>query len=140
MGTVFGAGCGYGFGNHEFRQERVAAIAFARALQARDTAQMRHLSWGRVQQGIPAIVRETPTAYVQLERATPRVVTLHGGGTYGGYAEFRVESPSLATCNGGVALMMMTQNDTSRVVAIHLEPPPDSVTDDACRARIGAGS
>jgi hypothetical protein len=101
---------------------------------------MRRLSWGRVQSGIPAIVRETPAAYSQFGNAGLRIVTLHGGGTYGGYSEFLVESMPLASCHGGVVLMMLTEKDTSRVASIRLAPPLDSVSDDGCRMQINGAS
>ncbi len=133
-------GCGYGFGNREFAEEKSAAIAFAQALEVRDTARMRQLSWGTVRSGLPVILREMPASYTQFARPTPQIVTIHGGGIYGGYNEFLVESRRLASCRGGVRLMMLTEKDSSRVVSIHLVPPADSVSDDACRKEINGTS
>jgi hypothetical protein len=133
-------GCGYGFGNREFAEEKSAAIAFAQALEVRDTARMRQLSWGTVRSGIPEILREMPAAYTQFARPTPQVVTMHGGGIYGGYNEFLVESRRLQSCRGGIRLMMLTEKDTSRVVSIRLVPALDSVSDDGCRKQIDGTS
>lgn len=81
-----------------------------------------------------------PAAYTQFARPTPQIVTIHGGGIYGGYNEFLVESRPLESCRGGVRLMMLTEKDTSRVMSIRLVPPPDSVSDDACRKQIDGTS
>lgn len=130
------AGCGYGFGNREFRDERAAAITFARAFEARDTARLRQLSWGVVQDSIAAIMQETPAAYAQFSKPSPEPVTIHGGGIYGGDGEFLFPSTRLASCHGGVQVMVMMQQNVPRIVSIHLVPTLDSVTDAACRAQI----
>jgi len=134
--TVASAGCGYGFGNHEFRRERTVAIAFARALEVRDTARLRQLSWGLVHDSIRAIVREIPAAYAQFSQPSPEPLTVHGGGIYGGDGEFLFPSARLASCRGGVQLLVIMEQDAPRIVTVHLVPPPDSVTDAACRAQI----
>jgi len=133
-------GCGYGFGNHDFADAQSTAIAYAQALQAGDTARMRQLSWGTIQTGIPVLLREMPPAYTQFATPTPQLVTIHGGGIYGGSNEFLVESKQLASCRGGIRVMVLTQKNTSRVASIHLVPPLDSVSDDACRKEINGTS
>jgi hypothetical protein len=138
--VVLCLGCGYGFGNREFTDARSAAIAFAKALQVQDTARMRQLSWGTVRSGLPVILREMPEAYTQFARPTPQVVTIHGGGIYGGYNEFLIESRPLESCRGGIRVLMLTEKDTSRVASIRLVPALDSVSDDACRKQINGAS
>ncbi len=97
---------------------------------------MRQLSWGTVRSGIPVVLREMPAAYTQFASPTPQMVTIHGGGIYGGYNEFLVESRRLESCRGGIRLLMLTEKDTSRVASIRLVPALDSVSDDACRRQI----
>ena len=133
-------GCGYGFGNRDFADAQSTAIAYAQALQAGDTARMRQLSWGTIQTGIPVLLREMPPAYTQFATPTPQLVTIHGGGIYGGSNEFLVESKQLASCRGGIRVMVLTQKNTARVASIHLVPPLDSVSDDACRKEINGTS
>jgi hypothetical protein len=130
--------CGYGFGNHRFGDMRHTAIAFAEALQANDTVRMRQLSWGRVQDSAAAIAREVPRAYVQFSKPTPELVTTEGGGVYGGSvaAGFLVTSTEMRTCHGGVQLEVMILDKKPSVAAVRLVPPPDSLTDDACRAAV----
>lgn len=101
---------------------------------------MRQLSWGTVRNGIPVILREMPAAYTQFARPTPQIVTIHGGGIYGGSNEFLVESKRLESCRGGVRLLMLTEKDTALVASIHLVPALDSVSDDACRKQIDGTS
>jgi hypothetical protein len=131
-------GCGYGFGNHEFREEKAAAIAFAQALQVQDTTHMRQLSWGRVKSGIPVIVRETPRAYTAFAKPAPQLLTIAGGGIYGGTggAEFLVASGQLDSCHGGVQLFVLMVKNSPRIASMRLVPPLDSLSDDACRAAI----
>lgn len=133
------AGCGYGFGNHEFRGERAVAIAFAQALQVGDTARMRQLSWGTVNRNVPAIVRETPRAYTEFARPMPQLLTVGtAGGIYGGSgtAEFLVASGPLDSCHGGVQLFVLLVEKSPKIASIRLVPPLDSLSDDACRAAI----
>jgi hypothetical protein len=131
-------GCGYGFGNHEFRKEQAAAIAFAQALQVNDTTRMREMSWGIVKDNIPAIVRETPRAYIAFAKPAPRLLTIAGGGVYGGTggAEFLVTSGQLDSCHGGVQLVVLLVDKTPKIASMRLIPPLDSLSDDACRAAI----
>ena len=139
--VVLCVGCGYGFGNREFTDARSAAIAFAKALQVQDTARMRQLSWGTVRSGLPVILREMPEAYTQFARPTPQVVTIHGGGIYGGYNEFLIVSRDHSeSCRGGIRLLILTDKDASRVASIRLVPALDSVSDDACRKQINGAS
>lgn len=138
---TFGAlliGCGYGFGNHKFRDMRNTALAFARALQADDTSQMRQLSWGRVGDSVLAISRDMPPAYIQFAKPTPELITTEGGGVYGGSvaAGFLVTSTQLRSCRGGVELEVLILDHRPRVASIRLVPPPDSITDDSCRVAI----
>jgi hypothetical protein len=81
-------------------------------------------------------VHETPEAYVQFSKPSPEPVTIQGGGIYGGSGEFLFPSTRLASCQGGVQVTAMMQQNAPRIVTIHLVPPPDSVTDAACRAEI----
>lgn len=136
--AVTAVGCGYGFGNREFRNERKAAVTFAQALEARDTLRMRQLSWGVVRSGVSAIVRETPAAYTDFAKPAPELLTLAGGGIYGGTGsgEFLVESKRLSSCRGGIDLVVVRADTALGVASIRLVPPLDSITDDACRAAI----
>jgi hypothetical protein len=109
------------------------------ALEVNDTLRMRELSWGVVRDSVVAIRRDLPRAYGQFARPTPRLVTLEGGGMYQGdvSAAFLVTSRGLGSCNGGVRLDLLMIEQNPRVVSVRLQPPIDSVTDDACRAAIG---
>jgi hypothetical protein len=135
-------GCGYGFGNHEFREEQAAAIAFAQALQVQDTTRMRQMSWGAVKDSILAIVRETPRAYTAFTKPVPQLLTITGGGVYGGTggAEFLVESGQLDSCHGGVRLFVLMVEKSPEIASMRLVPPLDSLSDDACRAAIDGSS
>ena len=46
-------------------------------------------------------------------------------------------SPRLASCRGGVELAVLMLDRHPRVASVRLVPPPDSVTDEGCRAAIG---
>jgi len=131
-------GCGYGFGNHELRDERAAAIAFAQALQRHDTTRLRRLSTGAVKSGIAAILRQTPRAYIAFAKPAPHVLTVEGGGVYGGRGggQFLVASEQLESCDGGVRLVVILVGESPKVTWMRLVPPPDSATDDACRVAI----
>jgi hypothetical protein len=131
-------GCGYGFGNHQFRDMRSTAVAFARALQAGDTVRMRELSWGRIEDSVTAIGREVPPAYIQFATPTPELVTVEGGGIYQGsdFAEFLVSSARLDSCRGGVQVGVLMFDKTPRVTSVQLVPPLDSLPNDACRTAI----
>ena len=129
--------CGYGFGNREFALSRQTAVAFARAVQAGDTARMRQLSWGWVHDSAAAIARALPTAYTQFAKPTPQLLTLGGGGLYGGAVTFLVRSTRLDSCRGGLRLDVGTFDKKALIVSVRPDPPPDTVTDYACRTAIG---
>ena len=128
-------GCGYGLGNRKFGEEKGAAIAFAQALEARDTARMRQLSWGAVRSSVPSIVQNMPAVYTQFAKPKPDILTVSGGGIYGGDGEFFVPSGRLGSCRGGVRLSMIMEKDAPRVAAIRLVTPLDTLAADACRVR-----
>jgi hypothetical protein len=139
LGGSTSLGCGYGFGNHQFDAMKNTAVAFAQALQAGDTLQMRQLSWGEVQDSVTVIGRGVPRAYTEFARPTPQLITTEGGGIYAhaGQAAFLVASTRLDSCRGGVQLEVLVLEKNPRVASVRLVPPLDSVTDDACRAAIG---
>lgn len=124
--------CGYGFGNCDFQRMRQTAVAFAQALQANDSARMRQLSWGEVRDSVGAIAREAPLAYVQFATPTPELVTLSGGGIYGGGVAFLVRSTRLDSCHGGIRLDLELFGKDPRIVSVRLVPPIDSATSDRC--------
>jgi len=127
------AGCGYGFGNTEFSQEKGTAIAFAQALEARATARMDQMSWGPLRRSIPTLVQDIPASLTRFAKPKPDILTIGGGGVYGGGGEFFLPFGRLGTCRGGVRLMMIMDKHAARVASIRLVTPRDTLAADSCR-------
>jgi hypothetical protein len=128
------------FGSPDFGNARETATRFAKALAAGDTVEMRKLSMPEAGKRMVQLRRELPTAYTVFADPERSIVTVSGGGVYGGGTQtvFRIPSSRLTSCDGGLDVAVIKTGGNQRVSFVRPSPPIDSLTDDACRAALAA--